>query len=290
MLAALDSVNGVDADNLTGSIVVTATANPLAFDAREKGAPQDGYDLDQTFPGRSNGFITERMAATLFEEVGSTASLHDQHAHEQPGLRKKALRRLQASARSIDVGARVAAIHRLLPAVGGMPDGYKPDQGELLGDISGALDYQLLGRGTPAFMIELGGGSRAEAHYIEQGVKGMQGVARMRGVLPAVPTQQGPQPDQSVTLRTAGRSVRAPGLHSPAEFPHGLSLCTRFRLRVGYPRTSSSTGAQDWHRAWPAHRAWRARSGPLPRSAPADRPADRPPRGWPARGSSGRRW
>lgn len=42
-----------------GSLVVTATANPLALDARQKFAPVDELDLDQSYPGRPDGFTTE---------------------------------------------------------------------------------------------------------------------------------------------------------------------------------------------------------------------------------------
>lgn len=51
IFAALDFLNELDASKLGGSVVVTATANPLALDARRKFAPQDDQDLDQSFPG-----------------------------------------------------------------------------------------------------------------------------------------------------------------------------------------------------------------------------------------------
>ena len=44
ILAALDFVNGLDPQAMTGTVIVTGTANPLAFDARRKAAPQDDND------------------------------------------------------------------------------------------------------------------------------------------------------------------------------------------------------------------------------------------------------
>ena len=56
-------------------MVVTATANPLAFDARQKFAPPDLLDLDQSFPGGPSGFTTEQIAHAYFAEVKAAASV-----------------------------------------------------------------------------------------------------------------------------------------------------------------------------------------------------------------------
>ena len=184
VVAALDFINSLDAARLRGSVVVTATANPLAMDARRKTAPQDDNDLDQTFPGRSDGFIAERFASVMFEETAALAdtliNMHTNAAtffgkpysvyknHPDSNVQESLLLRYQAA---------------FNPSVACLMD-IKPGKGELLGNISGALDYQLLARGIPAFMIELGGGGRAEAPYIAQGVQGMRGVAAQMGILP----------------------------------------------------------------------------------------------------------
>ena len=75
IFAALDFVNALDPAKLSGSIVVTATANPLALNARTKSTPQDEGDLDQSFPGNANGLPTERLAHTLFAEVRGCADM-----------------------------------------------------------------------------------------------------------------------------------------------------------------------------------------------------------------------
>ena len=50
----------------------------------------------------------------------------------------------------------------------------------------GALDYQLLERGRAAFMIELGGGGRAEPDFIAQAARGFRSLAADEGMLPGV--------------------------------------------------------------------------------------------------------
>jgi len=74
IFAALDFFNELDPTKLSGSLVVTATDNPLALDARQKFAPLDDLDLDQSYPGRSDGFTTEQLAHALFTEVKAAAS------------------------------------------------------------------------------------------------------------------------------------------------------------------------------------------------------------------------
>ena len=55
--------------------------------------------------------------------------------------------------------------------------------GELPGDNSGALDYQVLNLGKAAFMIELGGGSRQVPAHIEAGRLGLERLAALIGLV-----------------------------------------------------------------------------------------------------------
>ena len=178
IFAALDFFNGLDASKLAGSVVVTTTANPLALDARQKFAPQDDLDLDQSFPGNLVGFTTERLAHALFVEVKAAASavinMHTMSApfeakvyavykvHPNGLVKENDLLRLIASFKP-SVACRMSV---------------EAGKGELPGNIAGALDYQMDEIGIPAFMIELGAGGRAIPEDIRQGVEGFIGVAR----------------------------------------------------------------------------------------------------------------
>ncbi|MDQ2735402.1 MAG: M14 family metallopeptidase, partial [Pseudomonadota bacterium] len=187
ILAALDFVSALDTRGLSGSIVVTATANPLALNSRTKSTPQDEGDLDQSFPGNANGLATGRLAHTLFEQVRECANVViNMHTmghmfdsrpyavykiHPNGKVTEKTLLRLIAPFRPA-VACRMKVEQGL---------------GELPGNISGALDYQMLALGIPAFMIELGSGSRAEVPYIKQGIDGLKDVACRLGILAGEP-------------------------------------------------------------------------------------------------------
>ena len=183
VVATLEFLNSVDLSRLSGVVVATTTANPLAMDARRKHAPQDDNDMDQTFPGNPAGFTSERMAAILFQEIRGVAdlvvSMHGQHTHVT--ARSYTVFKKDPSGRlaEADLYPYMADFEPLaacrMNIVGG--------QGELLGNIAGALDYQLQAIGIPCFMVELGVGQRAADEEVARGVRGMQRNAARLGLL-----------------------------------------------------------------------------------------------------------
>jgi hypothetical protein len=178
IFAALDFLKALDPAKLSGSVVVTATANPLALDARRKFAPPDELDLDQSFPGSANGFTTEQLAHALFVEVKAVANaVVNMHTMSPPFEAKPyAVYKVHPNGKVKESDLlRMIAPFRPVAAC---RMSVEPGLGELPGNIAGALDYQLDAIGIPAFMIELGCGGRADPNDIRQGVDGFIGVAR----------------------------------------------------------------------------------------------------------------
>lgn len=183
-IAALDFANSINLDELQGSLVITATANPLAMDAREKGAPQDGSDLDQTYPGNASGFITDRLAHVLFKQVRACADVVINMHTNSPAFDGKPYSVYKKPPNDqVPEQLLLELMAHFEPSVACQMK-LVSNNGELPGNIAGALDYQCLLVGIPAFMIELGGGSRAEADFIAQGVEGMRRCAVQLRVLP----------------------------------------------------------------------------------------------------------
>ncbi|MBV9824820.1 MAG: succinylglutamate desuccinylase/aspartoacylase family protein [Alphaproteobacteria bacterium] len=226
ILAAFDFLNGVTPGDLRGNLVVTATANPLALDAREKCAPQDGLDLDQSFPGNPSSFITDRLAAALFAEIRGAAAGLVLNMHTNPAVmdgRPYAVYKQHPNGRVAEADL-LAYIAPFLPTVA-CQMAVAPGVGELPGNVAGGLDYQLLAVGTPAFMIELGGGGRAEHDFIAQGVAGMRAMAQRLGILP------GKTAAPETIVRVSRRShlmVSQGGLFRTARLPGDL-------VRAGEP-------------------------------------------------------
>ena len=205
IVAALDFVNGLDPAAMSGSVVVSSTANPLGFDARRKNAPQDDNDLDQSFPGRADGYTTERFAHSLFVNLRALVpdlviSMHSQGTHM---VSKTYAVYKQPPGSSVTSAMLFPYIAGFQPAVVCRMN-VEQGSGEILGNHSGALDYQLNAIGIPAFMIELGTGQRADPAEIARGVAGFTDVARRLGIVPGAPA---PAP---ATLRHVTRRGHVP--------------------------------------------------------------------------------
>ena len=164
----------------------------------------DDLDLDQTYPGNANGLMSERLAHALMQEIEGTAdfliNLHTMNALFE---------------------SRVYAVYKVHPD-SPMPEEqmlrfislFEPNvacrmdvggKGELPGNIAGALDYQCLARGIPAFMLELGGGSRYEAGNVAQAERGF---ARLAASLSIMATPEGDQsPRRDPVVHTGERAA-----------------------------------------------------------------------------------
>ncbi|MEW6579153.1 MAG: M14 family metallopeptidase [Chloroflexota bacterium] len=77
----------VDPSALRGSLVLVPVLNVPAFEAAQRGNPLDtfGYDLNRIYPGRADGYLTERLAhahSQWLREVASfEISIHSGGAH-----------------------------------------------------------------------------------------------------------------------------------------------------------------------------------------------------------------
>ena len=77
----------IDPAHLTGAVVMVPVVNPLAFSAAERGNPLDtfSYDMNRIYPGKPNGYFTERLADlhwTAMKDVADMEiSIHSGGAH-----------------------------------------------------------------------------------------------------------------------------------------------------------------------------------------------------------------
>jgi len=233
IVAAFDFMDSIDPRELKGHIVLTTTSNPFAFNARSKNAPQDGYDLDQSFPGNARGFITERVARTLYDNIIGCASVLI-NMHTMPTFfqaRPYAVFKQDLDGR-IDEQMLIDYLAGFNPALACLVS-VDPGRGERLGNLAGALDHQMLLAGIPSFMVELGNGGVLNEDHVAQGVAGFRHVASRMGMLP--PGEAGQSTPSSLTkvIRRARitfdhggifRALKQPGDIVPAGEPLGRLL------------------------------------------------------------------
>ena len=80
---------GLDPARLRGTVVATPQANPPAFEAGQRTGAVDHLDLNRAFPGRPDGFLTQRIADLLVGEVvGPADALVDLHGGGWCGQRR----------------------------------------------------------------------------------------------------------------------------------------------------------------------------------------------------------
>jgi uncharacterized protein len=74
--ALQEIVRGLDAEQMSGTLIAVMAANPPAFEALQRVNPSldDLNDLGGAFPGRPERFATERIAASLTEQVKKHAA------------------------------------------------------------------------------------------------------------------------------------------------------------------------------------------------------------------------
>ena len=68
----------VDPANLTGSLVLVPAMNVAAYEASRRGNPLDtfGYDMNRVYPGRPDGYLTERISHAHMEWLTEVADMN----------------------------------------------------------------------------------------------------------------------------------------------------------------------------------------------------------------------
>lgn len=173
-------LKGLDLSALRGTVVALPIANPLAFRAWSRNVPTDGLNLNRVFPGKRSGSYTEQLAATLLETaLGCADAIVDLHSGgERSHVPFYALYWAdgsQASAESARL-ARAAAT----------PDLWETDDDWL----SGAMFTHAVKRGTPAVIVECGGGAAVPEEHIQNFLAALNGISRALKLLPGDPPSQ----------------------------------------------------------------------------------------------------
>lgn len=205
-------IQGFDASQLRGRILIMPVANPLAYEAISRNTPLDMTNMNRVFPGDRGGWLTEQMALVMTEHFLSQVDiLLDFHA-----------------------GGAFATVDYIyitnaeeLSRAFGSPLLYRPDpafQGTL---YAGTSQSSIRERGARAVTVELGGGAVDQGTYVERGVCGIYNVLKESGMLPGEPA---PRPAQTVMREIAIIRPTQGGMLVPAftamnaEVPGGTVL------------------------------------------------------------------
>jgi hypothetical protein len=157
----------VDPSRLKGTLLVLPVANPLAYEAQSRVTPLDGINLNRTFPGLADGYITEQIAHTIMDrflsQVQYLIDFHSGGTFPTVGYVSLSILRPEMS---------YAFGSRLLSP----PPDYK-----------GAFSILSEEMNIPTVTVEIGGGGLMDSVFIERGVRGAFNVMKYLKMLDGTP-------------------------------------------------------------------------------------------------------
>jgi predicted deacylase len=182
-------INRVDPLKLSGNIQAVPVANPLAFNTAHRITPPSiGYEhlnMNRVWPGNPKGLLTERIAASLWEEMINVCdTVLDIH---EGG---KAFMTRYIHARSTkEIDRRVSEKNKQLyewfgqgvPVLGGF---------RTQSYMMGSLSIQAGIRDIPCIGIEVGGGGRLWEELVSVGVEGIWNIMIGLEMVQSEPTGQ----------------------------------------------------------------------------------------------------
>jgi predicted deacylase len=178
-LALFMLLETLNIDELAGAVVAVPMLNPAAFIAGTRGDPLDtfSYDLNRIYPGRAEGYATERLANAHWEAMRASCDL--QISIHSGGDHSYLSHMIFAS----ESGRELA---------GAMGIGWRLVFGSATG--SGNPTSQLAAGGVPAITVELGGLCRTLTKEFQDVAKeylaGLLNVMQHYRMLPGEPTYE----------------------------------------------------------------------------------------------------
>ncbi len=193
-------LSDVDPAGLTGAIVATPQANPTAFENFSRHNPVDHLDLNRSFPGNPDGFLTDRVADALTTHImGEADYLLDMHSggmtlglipfvgfDDTPG---------ETGEKSFKL-AQSTGIETLYAAV----------------PFKNVLRLIAAEKGVASILVEIGSEGRMREDLAEQARMTLTGVAHRLGMIPAFENRTLPYTDNHTIVRAAktGEFLHAP--------------------------------------------------------------------------------
>ena len=174
--AVMQFMRALDVSALAGSIVAVPIVSPTSFVARSPFVvPEDGRNLNRSFPGDPQGSFTEVLADHVFSEfVAGSDVLIDLHGGDMvEALAPFALYDDSATRKSAQRLARAFGLRYVVC-----------DTTDTLGGTTSAA---AAAAGIPGFIAEAGGRGLLEAPEVERHIRGLHSALRAAGVLDGEP-------------------------------------------------------------------------------------------------------
>ena len=225
MLALRRLIRSLDPHTVAGHLIVVPVVNVTAFRARTPFAvPEDGKNLNRSFPGTADGTAAEALARYVFDEViaGSDA-LVDMHAGDLP----EELEPFAMYDEAVDGNTKTEETARRMAEAYGL--GYVVRHPRSGGPVGGASTEAAAAVGIPAITAESGGRGIVEEQAVDRHLRGVTNVLRLLGTLPGEPVRLGDPAvhlERFIWLRSRAGGWWEPAVHAGDHVEEGDLLGT----------------------------------------------------------------
>lgn len=203
----------IDPQTLRGTIVALPIANPFAYRAASWTTPEDGYNLNRTFPGDPRTWLSMRVANLILEHVVRKVQyIVDLHCMCEPSILFSHVHRSEHE----DVYRRARGMAEAF-GLGIIEQDVRQMQHR-----AGSLLEAAAGMGIPGITPELQAWRRVHATSVDVGVRGVLNVMRL---LEMTDGAVEPQPD----------GVTVPGVHRWVEIFSNEGGLVEFSCAPGQP-------------------------------------------------------
>ena len=193
----------LDASALTGSIVAVPIVSPTSFAARSPFvAPEDGRNINRSFPGNPDGSFTDVLAHHVFSEfIAGSDALIDLHGGDMVEALEPFALYDDSPVR--DTAERLARAYGLRYVICDTAD-----------PLGGTTSAAAAAAGIPGVIAEAGGCGLLEPAEVQRHLHGLHSALRAAGVLDGEPDP--PPADQQLVQRLQWLRAPAAGWWQPA--------------------------------------------------------------------------
>jgi uncharacterized protein len=187
--AVLRIVQALRPETLRGAVIAVPVVNLRMFDSRTGFvSPLDGLNLNKVAPGRTDGSISERLAAVLLDEIISCASYHvDLHAGDLGEMLLPFAGYALTGKRELDEqGEALARLYSPKLISLAKADGLVPP-------FSDGICYAATRRGVVSIFAESGGNGTLEEADVKVHVDGVTNIMRYLRMIDGAPAAVGPR-------------------------------------------------------------------------------------------------
>jgi uncharacterized protein len=164
-------IDEVDPGKMSGSIICTPVANVAAYEVFNRVGPIDHLDLNRVFPGKTDGFLSQRVAATLVTEIVEQCNvLLDLHS---AGYAYDLYPYVGFSNTPGSVGEASFSLAKAF----GIPMLYASTP------FPNVLRIEAAKRDIPAVLVEIGGEARCDRAGVARMKQGLHNVLRQLGMI-----------------------------------------------------------------------------------------------------------